>query len=79
MHAIASQAIVGRRRLCIPIPVWSAKMQAATLPNVLIGFNRDQVIMSQEDNTCDPTKFTHDFGWTPRAFEDSLREYAPQL
>lgn len=79
LHRIASSAITGKPRRSLPIPAWSAKIQAALIPNALLGFNRDQVIMSQEDNTCDITKFTDDFGWTPQPFESSLRSYASQL
>jgi hypothetical protein len=49
------------------------------VPRALLPFNRDQVIMSQEDNTCDLTKFKDHFGWEPRVFEASLREYAKTL
>jgi NADH dehydrogenase len=79
LHRIASTAITGRPRRSFPIPAWSAKIQAALLPNALLGFNRDQVIMSQEDNTCDITKFVDDFGWTPQPFEPTLKSYASQL
>jgi NADH dehydrogenase len=81
LHEISSRAIrsSGRRRFTLPIPAWSARMQAALLPNALLGFNRDQVIMSQEDNTCDLTKFTDAFGWEPQPFEQSLRSYASRL
>jgi NADH dehydrogenase len=79
LHRIASTAITGKRRRSFPIPAWSAKIQAALLPNALLGFNRDQVIMSQEDNTCDITKFIDDFGWEPQPFETSLRSYASQI
>ena len=49
------------------------------LPQSLLGYNRDQIAMSQEDNTCDLTKFIEDFGWTPQPFEPTLREYAGKL
>jgi nucleoside-diphosphate-sugar epimerase len=78
-HHAASRAIVGHERMTFPMPVWAAKLNAAILPNSLLGFNRDQVIMSQEDNTADITKFVEDFGWTPRPFESTLRSYAPKL
>ena len=45
----------------------------------LLGFNRDQVIMSQEDNTCDLTRFIADFGWEPQAFSRTLDRYATDL
>jgi NADH dehydrogenase len=79
LHHTFSRAIVGRERWVMPIPVWKAKLLAAIGIGKLAGFNRDQIIMSQEDNTCDLTKFTHDFGWTPRAFEESLKQEATQV
>ena len=60
----------------IPVPV--AKIMAKIAPQ-LFGFNRDQVIMSQEDNTADLTKFNGDFGWEPRGFEETLSSYSAQL
>ena len=77
LHPIRSFPLA--HRLIAPIPTWVARMQAALIPNALLGFNRDQVIMSQEDNTCDLTKFQHDFGWTPLPFEASLKDYASRL
>ena len=74
LHQAFSQAIVGRRRWVVPIPVWKAKLLAAIGIGRLAGFNRDQVIMSQENNTCDLTKFVYDFGWTPRGLEESLKD-----
>jgi NADH dehydrogenase len=79
MHKLVSKKIVGRERMVLAMPVWKAKLLASVLPNRLLGFNRDQVIMSQEDNTCDLTKFTDGFGWTPRGFDESLSEYASRL
>jgi len=79
LHRAVAQAILGRRRLVMPIPVWAAKLNTAILPSALLGFNRDQVLMSQEDNTCDLTKFTDDFGWEPQPFEETLRTYAGRL
>ena len=60
------------------IPAWKAKAMARAVP-ALLPFNYDQVVMSQEDNTCDMTKFTDDFGWETRAFEPALKEYASRL
>jgi hypothetical protein len=63
----------------MPIPAWKARLLARLVPNALLGFNRDQVIMSQEDNTCDLTKFTDHFGWEPGAFTTMLGSYAKQI
>jgi len=79
LHHAVSQAVVGKKRLVLPIPVWAGKFYAAVGIAPLLGFNRDQVLMSQEDNTCDITKFVDAFGWEPRAFEESLRQYASKL
>jgi NADH dehydrogenase len=79
LHHTVSQAVVGKRRWVMPIPVWTGRLYAAVGVAPLLGFNKDQVIMSQEDNTADPSKFRHDFGWDPRPFEPTLREYARLL
>ena len=79
LHKTVSQHVVGRRRLTMPIPAWVGRFYAAVGIAPLLGFNRDQVLMSQEDNTCDLTKFVDDFGWMPQPFEPALRAYAAQL
>jgi nucleoside-diphosphate-sugar epimerase len=79
LHQTIAQAVVGHRRWVMPIPIWAGKLYAAVGVAPLLGFNRDQVIMSQEDNTADLSKFTADFGWTPREFEPTLKEYAGKL
>ena len=79
MHRISAEAIVGHKRWTMPLPAWYARALTHVVPAPLLPFNRDQVVMSQEDNTADLTKFEQDFGWTPRPFESSLREYAKQL
>jgi NADH dehydrogenase len=79
MHRLASEEIVGKRRLTAPLPAWWAKLLASAGLGAWLGFNRDQVIMSQEDNVADTTKFEQDFGWKPRPMRDALREYAASL
>jgi uncharacterized protein YbjT (DUF2867 family) len=79
MHRASAMAIVGKNRLTMAIPAWYAKTIAAILPGSILPFNHDQVIMSQEDNTCDLTEFKKDFGWEPAGFERSLSEYAQAL
>jgi NADH dehydrogenase len=79
MHQTVSQAIVGRKRKTAAIPAWYAKIVTSIAPSGLLPFNRDQVIMSQEDNTADLTKFVDAFGFRPQAFESSLNTYAKQL
>lgn len=79
LHAVASEAIVGRRRVSLPLPAWYAKALAAVVPRALLPFNRDQVVMSQEDNVCDLTAFVRAFGWEPRPFRQTLEAYAGEL
>jgi uncharacterized protein YbjT (DUF2867 family) len=80
LHRLCAQAIVGHPRWVMPLPVWYARL-LTHIPGLsrLLPFNRDQVIMSQENNTCDLTKFTTDFSWTPRPFEETLKTYASKL
>ena len=79
MHRIVSTQVVGHPRWTLAMPAWKAKMLAKVGIGRLAGFNRDQVIMSQEDNTADITKFVDHFGWTPMGFEPALRTYARNL
>ena len=79
LHHAMAEAVVGRRRPVVPMPVWQAKLLARVVPNSLLGFNRDQVLMSQEDSTCDPAPFTAAFGWTPRGLRETLAAYAKDL
>jgi NADH dehydrogenase len=79
MHHLVSRAIIGRERAAVALPAWYAKAITHFVPAPLLPFNRDQVIMSQEDNTCDLSKFVDAFGWTPRGFEESVKSYASQL
>lgn len=79
MHQIAAEVIVGHRRWVAPLPAWLAKSLASVVPSSLLPFNRDQVLMSQEDNVCDMDAFAADFGWRPAGFAETLRSYAHQL
>lgn len=79
MHQIAARAIVGKNRLTLALPAWYARLLTAALPQSLLPFNRDQIIMSQEDNTADISEFARDFGWIPADFETSLKNYAASL
>lgn len=76
MHKAVARAIVGKSRLTMAIPAWYAKMLAAIVPGSWLPFNRGQVMMSQEDNTCDLSEFQKDFGWKPAGFRQALGEYA---
>ena len=79
LHRISAEAITGRQRWVMAMPVWKAKLLTHVVPAPLLPFNRDQVIMSQEDNTCDLTKFRDDFGWEPAPFEPTIKSYARHL
>jgi nucleoside-diphosphate-sugar epimerase len=79
LHEAVATRVVKKRRLVLPIPVWAGKLYAAVGIAPLLGFNRDQVIMSQEDNTCDLTKLIADFGWEPQGFSQTLDRYAADL
>jgi NADH dehydrogenase len=79
LHHITSKHITGRERAAVALPAWYAKLLTRIAPASLLPFNYDQVLMSQEDNTCDNAKLIDTFGWTPRPFESTLAAYAKQL
>lgn len=79
LHRAAAEAIVGKRRPVVPLPAWYARALTYIVPRALLPFNRDQVLMSQEDNTADLSKFVGDFGWEPKPFREAFRSYAGTL
>lgn len=79
LHRAIACAILGKCRLTAPIPVWYARLLTRIVPARLLPFNADQLAMSQEDNTCEVSRFTRDFGWTPRGFTETLQTYASKL
>jgi NADH dehydrogenase len=79
MHRISAKAITGKSRWVMPLPVWKAKLLTRIVPASWLPFNRDQVVMSQEDNTAEMAKFSEDFGWMPGGFEEQLKGYANEL
>jgi hypothetical protein len=79
MYRAIARAVIGRARLTLPIPAWYARLLTAVAPARLLPFNRDQVIMSQEDSVADLEPFISDFKWTPRGLEETLAEYAASL
>lgn len=79
LHRAVARAVVGKNRWVMPLPVWKAKLLARVVPASLLPFNRDQVIMSQEDNTADVSPLVADFGWAPRPFRATLETYAGAL
>jgi NADH dehydrogenase len=76
LHRVCADAFAGHRRWVMPMPVWEAKLLCAIGIAPLLGFNRDQVIMSQEDNTTDISKFRGDFSFEPAPFEPTVKQYA---
>jgi uncharacterized protein YbjT (DUF2867 family) len=79
MHQAVAMALTGKPRMVAALPAWYARFLAAVTPGFLLPFNRDQVIMSQEDNTCDLTHFRADFGWEPKAFGEVLESYKERI
>jgi len=77
-YRVSSRIIRGKERMVTGIRVPIAKLMAKIGPP-LFPFNRDQVIMSQEDGRADLTKFKGDFGWEPRGVEETLKSYSAQL
>ena len=79
MHQMIAKEIVGHPRWVMAIPVWKARLLTHIVPAGLLPFNRDQVEMSRQDNTCGLAKLKDDFGWLPRAFQPLLHDYASQM
>jgi uncharacterized protein YbjT (DUF2867 family) len=77
-YNVTSRAILGRGKRVLAIPAEYARVLAKWLPH-LTPFNQDQVIMSQEDNTADLTKFKRDFAWELKELEETVRGYGGQL
>lgn len=67
MYRRIAIAAAGKVRPTLAIPAWYARALTRIIPAALLPFNRDQVIMSQEDGVADLTKFEADFGWRPRS------------
>jgi len=65
-----------RDKRIVGIPAWKAKI-LARLPGT--PFNVDQVIMSQEDSTCDIAKVERRFGFKLKPLEEALAEYGGQM
>ncbi len=65
-----------RKKKPFPVPACYA-MMISGLPSV--PFNRDQVIMSQEDSTCQIQKVQTDFGIELAPFEATFESYAAQI
>lgn len=85
LYDTCSEAITGRRRLKVSVPVPMAKILARTVmpiaPSFLVPyrFNVDQVLMSQEDSVCDTQPIEETFGIKLRNFREELSYYADQI
>ena len=75
-RAVKSHLPDARNKPVVALPVWKAMLLAA-LPGT--PFNRDQVIMSQEDSICDTVKVEADFGIALASFEEKLTDYAGRI
>ncbi len=58
------------------MPAWKAKL-LSHLPGM--PFNRDQVVMSQENSICSNAKLINDFEIKLAYFDETLSGYASQL
>ncbi len=65
-----------RTKRIVAIPVWYANLIAG-LPGV--PFNRDQVVMSQEDSVCNIEKAQDHFGFEMSPFEPTFASYAASM
>jgi len=69
--------ILDKKKASVHIPVPLIKPGALIsewlLPNPPI--TREQLIMIQEDNVCDPSEAVHDFGLELQDFEEGIREF----
>jgi len=78
LYATCKQLLPDARPLNQPkaVPVWYAKIIAGK-PGV--PFNRDQVIMSQEDSVCQTSKVQSDLQIKSAPFEETFAAYANQI
>lgn len=66
---------LSKPKLHLPMPI--ARVQAAVFEKLLPNppFNRDQVIMTEEDNVGDPKPAEHDFVLEQQSFEQGIARY----
>ena len=62
-------AVLGRRRLFVPVPAFLARIVAS----------REQIARLAEDKSCDVREAAGAFGYAPRAFEVGIRAEASEL
>lgn len=86
MYRICREEMPGAKqwKLLLGAPVWLARLKARTVMKLPIvprsmRFNEDQVLMSQEDATCDARPVEETFGLALRDFRTSLRAYAADM
>jgi uncharacterized protein YbjT (DUF2867 family) len=79
LYATASHVLTGKAKLAMGFPTWYARLITQVAPASWLPFNRAQVEMAGEDNTTYADAVQNAFGFLPRRFSDSLREYADQL
>ncbi|MEX2212614.1 MAG: NAD(P)H-binding protein [Phycisphaeraceae bacterium] len=75
-RAVGPHLPEARKKKIVAVPVWFARILAGK-PGV--PFNMDQVIMSQEDSTCETFKVRGDFGIELKAFEPMVKDYAGSI
>ncbi len=75
-EAVGRHLINKRKKRVLPVPAWYAKIIAGK-PGV--PFNLDQVIMSQENSTCEIAKVENDFGIKLADFEATVAQYAGSI
>lgn len=77
LYEICGRHLPNRRNKKItPVPVWYANLIAG---KPAVPFNRDQVIMSQEDSTCEIAKVQGDFEFELSPFEETYAAYADRI
>jgi NADH dehydrogenase len=75
-RVVGSHLPAARSKSIVAVPAWYANLIAG-LPGV--PFNKDQVIMSQEDSVCGVEKARGDFGIHLAAFEEMVAAYAEKI
>ena len=69
--------VLGKQKKYIHVPIGMVKpgafLMESFLPKPLI--TREQLIMLQEDNLCDPSEAAQEFGLEPETFEEGIRAY----
>ncbi|NOG53981.1 MAG: complex I NDUFA9 subunit family protein [Planctomycetes bacterium] len=72
-----------RRKKAVAIPAWYARTVSKFMGGAGLGtflpFNYDQVMMSQEDSTCNVSRVQAHLGIDPKPFAEALAEYVSTL